>query len=62
MTIKGLPEQEGLYDSSFEHDACGMGFVAHIKGKVSRKNVDRGLEILKNLEHRGARGGGGKHR
>ncbi|MFZ1082649.1 MAG: glutamate synthase large subunit [Candidatus Kryptoniota bacterium] len=45
-----------MYDPAFEHDACGMGFVADIKGKKSRAIIDKGLDILKNLEHRGAVG------
>ncbi|MGH8809735.1 MAG: glutamate synthase central domain-containing protein, partial [Noviherbaspirillum sp.] len=46
----------GLYDSRHEHDACGVGFVAHIKGKKSHSIVEQGLLILKNLDHRGAVG------
>lgn len=45
-----------LYDSSFEHDACGIGFVAHLKGKKSHQNVSDALEMLRNMEHRGACG------
>ena len=52
----GLPERQGLYDPRNEHDACGVGFVAHIKGKQSHAMVQQGLEILKNLTHRGAVG------
>ncbi|HRD33654.1 MAG TPA: glutamate synthase-related protein [Rhodocyclaceae bacterium] len=51
-----LPQKQGLYDPVNEHDACGVGFVAHIKGKKSHEIVSRGLEILKNLDHRGAVG------
>jgi glutamate synthase (NADPH/NADH) large chain len=51
----GLPAQ-GLYDPSYEHDACGVGFVAHIKGKKSHGIVEQGLSVLKNLSHRGAVG------
>lgn len=47
---------EGLYDPSFEHDACGVGFVAHLKGKQSHTIVEKGIELLINLEHRGAVG------
>lgn len=47
---------QGLYRSSFEHDACGVGFVAHIKGVKSHSIVEQGLLILKNLDHRGAVG------
>ena len=46
----------GLYDPAFEHDACGVGFVAHIKGKRSHALVSMGLTILDNLVHRGATG------
>ena len=49
-------EPQGMYDPSLEHDACGMGFVANVKGKKSRIIIDKGLDILKNLEHRGAVG------
>ena len=52
----GLPDSQGLYDPRHEHDACGVGFVAHIKGKQSHVMVQQGLQILKNLAHRGAVG------
>jgi len=51
-----LPAQQGLYDPRNEHDACGVGFVAHIKGKASHDRVSQGLQILENLTHRGAVG------
>ncbi|MCG2585124.1 glutamate synthase-related protein [Massilia sp. TS11] len=47
---------QGLYDPSNEHDACGVGFVAHIKGQKSHSIIEQGLLILKNLDHRGAVG------
>ncbi|OQY73508.1 MAG: glutamate synthase subunit alpha, partial [Rhodocyclaceae bacterium UTPRO2] len=50
------PQQEGLYDPSNEHDACGVGFVVNIKNRKSHAIVEQGLQILKNLEHRGATG------
>ena len=50
------PLSQGLYDPANEHDACGVGFVAHIKGKKSHSIVEQGLQILKNLTHRGAVG------
>ena len=50
------PEAQGLYDPGNEHDACGVGFVAHIKGKKSHKIIEQGLQILCNLDHRGAVG------
>ena len=49
-----LPIQQGLYSSAHEHDSCGIGFVAHIKGKPSHEIVGRGLEVLERMEHRGA--------
>jgi len=52
----GLPAQQGLYDPRQERDACGVGFVAHIKGKQSHDMVRQGLQILENLTHRGAVG------
>ena len=51
MTLK-----TGLYDPAYEHDACGFGFVARVDGRKTRETVEEGLEILRNLEHRGARG------
>jgi len=50
------PEAQGLYDPRNEHDACGVGFVAHIKGVKSHSIVEQGLLILRNLDHRGAVG------
>ncbi|MCD6311116.1 MAG: hypothetical protein J7M11_01495, partial [Elusimicrobia bacterium] len=47
----------GLYDKRFEHDSCGVGFVADIKGKASHQTVKDGITVLKNLVHRGALGG-----
>lgn len=47
---------QGLYDPANEHDACGVGFIAHIKGNKSHSIIDQGLLILKNLDHRGAVG------
>lgn len=55
-TLRGVPSAQGLYDPSNEHDACGVGFVAHIKGKKSHEIVQQGLRILHNLDHRGAVG------
>ena len=51
MTIK-----QGLYDPSFERDACGIGFVANIKGNKNHQSVSDALTILENMEHRGACG------
>jgi glutamate synthase (NADPH/NADH) large chain len=52
----GLPGRQGLYDPRNEHDACGVGFVANIKGRKSHEVIDAGLQILVNLDHRGAVG------
>lgn len=51
-----FPPRQGLYDSNNEHDACGVGFVANIEGEKSHLTVKRGLEILVNIDHRGAVG------
>ena len=48
--------EQGLYDPAREHDACGVGFVAHIKGHKAHAIVEQGLKILENLDHRGAVG------
>ena len=52
----GFPVRQGLYDSANEHDACGIGFIVDIKGRPSHDLVHQALEILVNLEHRGACG------
>lgn len=49
-----FPENQGLYDRANEHDNCGIGFVADIKGRKSNDIVQRGLEVLARMEHRGA--------
>src|SRR5271154_4905110 len=51
-----LPGRQGLYDPRNEHDSCGVGFVANIKGRKSHDIIERGLQILVNLDHRGAVG------
>ena len=51
-----LPQSQGLYDPANEHDACGVGFVAHIKNVKSHEHRQPGLQILENLTHRGAVG------
>ncbi|MCC6207982.1 MAG: glutamate synthase large subunit, partial [Gammaproteobacteria bacterium] len=53
---QGRPQRQGLYDPRNEHDACGVGFIAHIKGRKSHAIVRQGLQILENLTHRGAVG------
>ncbi len=56
MTKPGFPSKQGLYDPTFEHDACGIGFVVNIKGEKSHQIVEQALTVLKNLDHRGACG------
>src|SRR5215467_3050519 len=49
-------ENQGLYDSRHEHDACGVGFVADLSGRRSHDTVAQALTVLRNLDHRGAKG------
>ncbi|MCK5524753.1 MAG: glutamate synthase large subunit [Thiomargarita sp.] len=56
MSHGTLPHKQGLYDPQNEHDACGVGFIVHIKGHKNHEIIKQGLEILKNLTHRGAVG------
>jgi glutamate synthase (NADPH/NADH) large chain len=56
VIAKSAPAEQGLYSPNNEHDACGVGFVAHIKGQKSHQIVQQGLELLTNLTHRGATG------
>ncbi|UCE32152.1 MAG: glutamate synthase subunit alpha, partial [Burkholderiales bacterium] len=53
---EAAPRAQGMYDPANEHDACGVGFVAHIKGRRSHDIIEQGLLILRNLDHRGAVG------
>ncbi len=53
---KGLPPAQGLYDPRFEKDACGVGFICHIKGQPSHQIVSDALKMLENMDHRGACG------
>ncbi|MCD7873662.1 MAG: glutamate synthase [Acidaminococcaceae bacterium] len=48
-----LPPKQGLYDPWFEHDACGLGVVANIKGRKSNKILRQALVVLRNMDHRG---------
>jgi len=52
----GRPGKQGLYDPRFEHDACGVGFVVDVKGRKSHQIVQQAIQILRNLDHRGACG------
>ena len=56
MKATAVPKRQGMYDPANEHDACGVGFIAHIKGQKSHSIIEQGLLILKNLDHRGAVG------
>ena len=56
MGVPGLPPAQGLYDPAMEHDSCGVGFIAHLKGNRSHDIVSNGLLALENLDHRGASG------
>jgi glutamate synthase (ferredoxin) len=56
MKLNHLPHKQGLYDPQFEHDACGVGFIVHMKGAQTHSIVEQGLTILVNLAHRGAVG------
>ena len=52
----GPPPKQGLYDPQFEHEACGVGFVVNIKGRKSHQLIQDALQVLLNLDHRGACG------
>ena len=54
--MSGVPPAQGLYDPAYEHDACGVGFVVHVKGVRSHAIVEQALKVLINLLHRGACG------
>lgn len=56
MNSNKLPEKQGLYEPQYEHDACGVGFIVHMKGNKSHKIIEDALTILLNLSHRGACG------
>lgn len=58
MKQTNMPEKHGLYDPKNEHDACGIGFVANIKGRSSHKIVEQGIHMLCQLKHRGGEVGG----
>lgn len=52
-----MNKKQGLYDPFYEHDGCGVGFIANINGDKTHTIIDDGITILANLEHRGAIGG-----
>lgn len=53
----GRMRSHGLYDPSHEHDSCGVGFIAHLDGQSRHSIIQEGIQVLKNLQHRGAVGG-----
>ncbi|MFK7695495.1 glutamate synthase large subunit [Paenibacillus sp. HJGM_3] len=55
-TGSGIPSKQGLYDPQYEHDACGIGFVADIRGRRSHDIIRQALKVLCNLDHRGGQG------
>ena len=64
MKYPHYPPPQGMYDPAFEHDACGIGFIADVEGRRSHATMRDGIQILINLTHRGAvgadrEGGGG---
>ncbi|HWY78518.1 MAG TPA: glutamate synthase large subunit [Verrucomicrobiae bacterium] len=56
VKTNGLPPKQGLYDPQFEHDSCGVGFVVNIKGEKSHAIIQQAIQVLLNLDHRGACG------
>src|SRR5450432_3259900 len=56
LTKNGMPAAQGLYDPAHEHDACGIGFVANVRGVQSHELIRKGIQVLINLTHRGACG------
>ncbi len=56
MKYTHFPQPQGLYDPRFEHDSCGVGFVCQIKGKKSHDIIEKGIQALEHLSHRGAVG------
>ena len=57
INAAGVPAPVGLYDPAYEHDSCGVGFVARLSAKADHSIVEHAVQILVNLEHRGAIGG-----
>ena len=54
--FSAVPPKHGLYDPQFEHDSCGVGFVVDMAGRKSNDIVRKALQVLVNLQHRGAKG------
>ena len=55
-----FPQRQGLYDPQYEHDACGVGLLVNINGGKSHEIVEKGLQVLENMVHRGAEGADSK--
>jgi len=55
--FQGIPGAQGLYDPAYEHDSCGVGFVVNIDGVQTHAVIEQGIQVLENLQHRGAIGG-----
>src|SRR5512147_3039276 len=55
-TTSAPPLKQGLYDPQFEHDSCGVGFLVNMKGRKSHNVIQQAMQILMNLDHRGACG------
>ncbi|MBM4413979.1 MAG: hypothetical protein FJ040_11125, partial [Chloroflexi bacterium] len=60
MSVPHLPAAQGLYDPRFEHDACGIGFVARLNGQAQHDVVSMALTALARMQHRGAVAADGK--
>ncbi|WP_051271544.1 glutamate synthase large subunit [Shimazuella kribbensis] len=58
MTLSHYPQKQGLYDPQNEHDACGVGFIAHLKGNPTHEIVKQGIHMLTQLHHRGGENNG----
>jgi glutamate synthase (NADPH/NADH) large chain len=58
VTLSNYPLKQGLYDPQYEHDACGVGFIAHLKGDPTHEIVKQGIHMLTQLHHRGGENNG----
>src|SRR5271154_1259504 len=54
--MRNYPPKQGLFDPQHESDACGVGFLCHLKGLASNRIISSGLQMLENMNHRGACG------
>src|SRR4030042_1038960 len=60
LRMSNYRQKTGLYDPDYEHDSCGIGFVAHIKGRKHHDIISMGIEVLEHMAHRGAEGSDSK--